>query len=239
MRAAASWARDAARTSSSTDAFAQAMSSTSPTHNATATSAARVLPKTCSAIGVSDASIPATKRGRHSPGDQVRDGGARRVNRDAGRQPPEHEQHAEPGILDDIGIPLLAGGLELRHERHPQLGATRIVEAVRHHADHRVNAVAEPERPADDGRVAAEPALPGAVAEDGNARAALAIVLRLQRAPDGRRSRRSAERTKRTPRRPESSPARLPGARGPRWWSPSRPAARIRARPAARQRNVA
>ena len=127
-----------------------------------------------------------TKCSRDAPGDQVRDRRPRRVDRDTGRQPPEHEQHAEPGILDDVGIPLLAGRLELRHERHPHLGASRIVEAVRHHADHRVDAVAKPERPPDDGPVAAEPALPGAVAEDGDAGTAQPVVLRLQRPPHGR-----------------------------------------------------
>jgi len=82
------------------------------------------------------------------------------------------------------GIHSSAGGLPERVEY--DAGASRKIEAARHHAYDREAAAVDRDRPADDSWIAAESSAPQAVAEDGHLIAAGLLLLRQKEAaPDG------------------------------------------------------
>ncbi len=100
-------------------------------------------------------------------------------------------------IGQNVGLPRLARGGQARRQRRPQLRPARVVEARRHDADDFLHLLIEPERAADDGRVAAETPDPCAVAQHHHARPVRHIVFGTQRpSKKRRRSERVEERAR-------------------------------------------
>ena len=85
--------------------------------------------------------------------------------------------HFSAGLLDgdaglesrgDREIVALIRALRIGLQRRPKIEAIRFgLKALGHHADHRVGALVEQDRLANDGRVAAEPSLPEGVTQHG------------------------------------------------------------------------
>ncbi len=96
------------------------------------------------------------------------------------------DQHQDADVGKRVGLPDHRRRREAGGQRRPELGAARVVEARRHHPDHRLALAVESDGASDDRRVTAEAIDPGVVAEHEDIGATRHVVMGLQRAPEHR-----------------------------------------------------
>jgi arginase len=98
-------------------------------------------------------------------------------------KPPYYEQDTKPRFIQGIELRCTRRN-QARYHRHPQLGSTRVFEAVRHHAHDGVGRVVQDEPASDNAGIGAETAYPRSMTHHHYIRGTSSVVFREERATE-------------------------------------------------------